>query len=58
MELLFIDAENYAIRNNYVNARIDKTQENCKYRERWNNQPHDKWMQQTSRRTGITRLGR
>ena len=45
-ESLLIAAQNNAIRINHIKARIGKTQQNSKCRQRWNHQSHNKWMQQ------------
>ena len=50
-ESLLIAAQNSAMRTNHIKARIDKTQQNSKYRlcgERRNDQSHNKQMQQIS----------
>ena len=51
-ESLLIAAQNNTIRTNHIKARIDKTQQNSKYRlcvDKWNHQSH-KWMQQISKK--------
>ena len=51
-ESLLITGRNNTIRTNYIKARIDKTQQNSKYRscdDRRNDQSYNKWMQQNSK---------
>ena len=50
-ESLLIAAQNNVIRTNHIKTRIDKTQWNSECRlcsDRWNNQSHNKRMQQVS----------